>query len=53
MEGLTLQNKILRSLAAENIQLVEWENQLLRRLGYPIVILVISTKKLYIFLGFV
>jgi hypothetical protein len=37
MDSATRADKILLTFEAHQIQLVEWENYLLRRLGYPTV----------------
>ena len=37
MDSATSADKVLSSFAALQIQLVEWENNLLQRLSYPVV----------------
>ena len=37
MDSATSADKVLSSFAAHQIQLVEWENNLLQRLSYPVV----------------
>jgi len=44
MDLVSCADKVLSTFRAHQIQLVEWEGQLLHRLGYPVVISVgIST----------
>ena len=48
MDSAARVDKVFSNFEAHQIQLVEWENHLLRRLGYPALISVsISTRLMY------
>jgi hypothetical protein len=49
MDSAARADKVFSSFEAHQIQLVEWENHLLRRLGYPTVTSVsISTRLIHV-----
>ena len=49
MDSAARVDKVFSSFETHQIQLVEWENYLLRRLGYPAVTSVsISTRLIYV-----